>query len=128
MKTRYLLIQAFFILALCSPSFVFAAGGHNHGTDGSHAPLSSLSATKLQSIAKTQLAKVVDNNTLVEGKILDKGWKQVEQQPMKISTLRYGFKSVQVTHPSNEQTLFMLFSSKGDLKTINHSGRFKGLN
>ncbi len=128
MKLQHKLLTTFFVLSLFFPMLAFAGGGHHHGEDGSHAPIGKLTTTGILNISQTQIGVLVNKKVPVENKTLDVSWKHVEKKKMKIQTLKHKFLRVEVKHPTNGTKLFLLLSPKGELRSANHTGTFKGLN
>jgi len=127
MKNSKIITQILLIALFTLPFSAFAGGGHSHGPAG-HAPTPRLTQEQILIFGQTHLDKVVGRKLKVDGEVLDASWKGIS--PKKISTkmLKYGFTLIQMEHPKGKRKVFLLIDRRGELRDINHSGKFPNLN
>jgi hypothetical protein len=101
--------------SMLTSTVAYSGAGHSHGP--------TVQPTDEQVISKAfqDLTMIVDTSKLVDGKALDKSWKEVTTKKVHKKSLRYYI----VSFTQENETLYILLNSQGTYLGANFDGKFE---
>jgi len=113
-------------MVLVLPSgLAFAGPGHDH-SHGFELPAKMTEADTLKAVNGTINALIAQEYG-VDGAVLNESWKNVTDAHKTIQERNVSYSIVRVKHPTEDKSLYLLFSSIGELYDATFTGQFEGL-
>lgn len=99
----------------------YAGPGHDH----SHGAESLITAEDALEAASGAIDALIAQQYLVGGAVLPESWKTATNNTIETENPNYII--VRVAHPTENKSLYLLFSTEGELYDANFTGQFEGL-
>ncbi|SIT07824.1 DUF6488 family protein [Neptunomonas antarctica] len=114
---KTIITTAVLAFTMLTSTMAYSGAGHSHGP--------SVQPTNEQIVSKAfqELVIIVDKSELVEGKTLDKSWKEVTNKKVHNKSLRHYIVSFE--HAQDKETLYILLNSQGTYLGANFNGTFE---
>lgn len=116
-----------YIAAITFAMFVstsaFSGAGHDHGH--SHDNSAPLTSEQVITKASQELATLIDEAFLVDGKALDASWNDTTEKKIHKKTIRHYI--IAFTNSKQNRTLYILLNYQGAYIDANFSGEFDGI-
>ena len=116
--------KIFSVLLFCLIGLNFS---YAHGPGENHHRPGILDDFGLIEKAKRDIAFIVDKKEKIEAQLLDKSWKNLPKENIKIITKKNGAVVMAFKNKHNKKTLFVLLLDHGQYVSANFTGNFKGL-
>lgn len=114
---KNIITTAVLAFTILTSTVAYSGAGHSHS--------SSVQPTNEQVISKAfqELIIIVDKSELVEGKTLDRSWKEVTNKKMHNKSLRHYI--ISFTQAQHKETLYILLNNQGTYLGANFNGAFE---